>query len=82
MQCHDPHQPLSREAARADALCLACHEVRTPPAPTCRQTAGRACSSCHMPAVSPQDNLKFTNHWIGVYGSGRPLVPLGAHTGR
>ena len=75
MRCHDPHQPLSREAARDNGLCLDCHTDRTPPAAICRQAAGGKCASCHMPSVRPQDNLSFTNHWIGVYDSGKPLRP-------
>ncbi len=75
MRCHDPHGPLSRETARTAGLCVDCHETGRPPAPVCRQDTGRACSSCHMPAVRPQDGLRFTNHWIGVYDSGNPLRP-------
>ncbi len=75
MRCHDPHQPLSREAARDDGRCLDCHTDRTPPAPTCRQAPGLACASCHMPSVEPQDNLRFTNHWIGIYDQDMPLRP-------
>ena len=36
---------------------------------------GRTCSSCHMPAVAPQNNLRFTNHWIGTYDANRALRP-------
>ena len=75
MRCHDPHRPLSREAARDDGRCLDCHTGGTPPTETCRQAAGQACTSCHMPPVAPQGNLRFTNHWIGVYDPGRPLHP-------
>ncbi len=75
MRCHDPHEPLSRAAARQDGLCMECHIDSRPPATVCRQSAGRTCSSCHMPAVRPQDNLRFTNHWIGVYNPRRPLRP-------
>lgn len=75
MRCHDPHQPLSRAAAHDNALCLDCHTDGTPPAATCSLAAGRTCASCHMPSVRPQDNLSFTNHWIGVYDSGKPLRP-------
>ncbi len=75
IRCHDPHGPLSREAARADRNCLDCHSARRPPAATCRLTTGRTCSSCHMPPVRPQPNLRFTNHWIGIYDRGRPLRP-------
>ena len=76
MRCHDPHQLLSRDAARDDRSCLDCHTESTPPAATCRQNTGRECASCHMPLVEPQDNLRFTNHWIGIYERDRPLRPL------
>ena len=75
MRCHDPHGPLSAEAARAERRCLDCHADRSPPAAACRAAAGRACSSCHMPSVRPQDGLRFTNHWIGVYDTENPLRP-------
>ena len=75
MRCHDPHGPLSAEAARDNRHCLECHENRVPPAPVCRRTAGLACSSCHMPPVRPQEELRFTNHWIGVYDPENPLWP-------
>ena len=78
MRCHDPHGPLSAEEARDNRRCLDCHEGRVPPAPVCRQAPGRACSACHMPAVRPQDELRFTNHWIGVYDPGNPLRPIEA----
>jgi formate-dependent nitrite reductase cytochrome c552 subunit len=34
------------------------------------------CIDCHMPKVSPQIPLRFTNHWIGVYGPGAKLKPI------
>ena len=78
MQCHDPHGPLSADAARDNRVCLDCHGDRMPPAEVCGRTDGLACSSCHMPLVRPQDELRFTNHWIGVYDPRDPLKPLGA----
>ncbi len=75
MRCHDPHGPLSPETARESRRCLECHEDRLPPASVCLQAAGRTCSSCHMPPVMPQDELRFTNHWIGIYDADNPLRP-------
>ncbi len=75
MLCHDPHEPLSAEAARDERNCLACHAESTPPAEPCRQAASRDCVTCHMPPVLPQEELRFTNHWIGVYAPGNPLRP-------
>lgn len=75
MGCHDPHQPLSREVARDDRNCLDCHSTRRPPATVCRAASDQSCSSCHMPPVRPQSNLRFANHWIGIYDRDRPLRP-------
>ncbi len=75
MRCHDPHAPLSTEAARDNARCLDCHHAGRRPATVCRQDVSRSCSSCHMPPVRPQDELRFTNHWIGVYDADNPLRP-------
>ncbi len=29
----------------------------------------------HMPEVKPQSNLRFVNHWIGIYAPSKPLRP-------
>lgn len=65
--CHAPHQT----ATRVDA-CVDCHQK--PRHKTA--VAGRTCVSCHMPSVVPQANLKFANHWIGIYAAGKPLRPI------
>ncbi len=75
MRCHDPHGPLSADSARDNRRCLDCHDNRTPPSRVCRETTSQGCASCHMPSVMPQDELRFTNHWIGVYERGKPLRP-------
>jgi hypothetical protein len=68
--CHDPHAPLrTSDAAHYDARCATCHKA-TPA--TCRP----ACAGCHLPTVTPEPPLRFTNHWIGVYGEGAKLRPL------
>jgi tetratricopeptide (TPR) repeat protein/Zn finger protein HypA/HybF involved in hydrogenase expression len=70
--CHDPHQPLQKAAASYDARCTSCHPK---PAHT-TAVASRSCISCHMPQVAISANLKFTNHWIGIYDPlGRHLIP-------
>jgi hypothetical protein len=75
MGCHDPHEPLRRAAAAFyNQKCAACHSSGNhPPAAVCRAEPG--CASCHMPAVRPQPELVFHNHWIGVYAPGDPLRP-------
>ena len=75
MRCHDPHEPLERAAARAEGRCMDCHAEALPPVAACRQSPQRDCADCHMPVVEPQSNLRFTNHWIGVYDRSSLLRP-------
>lgn len=67
--CHEPHRPLQKSAAAYNQRCLACHAATT--AAACRTN----CIDCHMPRVSPQPALRFTNHRIGVYEGGSKLKP-------
>jgi tetratricopeptide (TPR) repeat protein len=72
LTCHAPHQPLQTAASSYDSRCISCHPkaVHTTP------LASRSCVSCHMPQVGVSPNLKFTNHWIGIYDQrGRNLMP-------
>ncbi|MBI1787549.1 MAG: cytochrome c3 family protein [Acidobacteria bacterium] len=72
LTCHPPHQGLERNAASYDRVCSSCHahpRHRT-------AVAGRTCAACHMPAVEPRPELRFANHWIGVYAPGKPLRPI------
>jgi Tfp pilus assembly protein PilF len=72
LTCHDPHQPLKTTASSYDARCLSCH----PKAAHTVSTVSRTCVSCHMPQVASSANLRFTNHWIGIYDPrGRNLIP-------
>ena len=32
--------------------------------------------TCHMPAVKLDENLRFANHWIGVFGKGQTLLQV------
>jgi hypothetical protein len=76
LTCHDPHAKLETDIARYNNKCTACHNsTRNQPKPVCVQDASAACASCHMPSVSPQPYLNFTNHWIGVYAEGSKLRP-------
>lgn len=63
LTCHKPHAALERTGY--DAKCSACHPL--PRHRSLAATAKRSCTSCHMPAVRPQPNLAFANHWIGIY---------------
>lgn len=72
LTCHDPHQPLKTAASAYDARCISCHAKVTHTTPI----ATRTCVGCHMPQVATSANLRFTNHWIGIYDpQKRKLVP-------
>lgn len=74
--CHQPHQPLQKAAPAYNERCRACHQPGgQTPALSCQTSARSNCINCHMPRVSPQPALRFTNHWIGVYGEGSQLKP-------
>jgi len=72
LSCHAAHQPLVKTAASYNQRCVGCHAA--PKHRTTREPRAN-CVDCHMPAVSPQPPLRFTNHWIGVYESGAKLRP-------
>jgi cytochrome c554/c'-like protein len=72
LTCHALHEPLRRDAASYTAKCAGCHsDQHRPPSAACTGD----CTLCHMPSVSPQAYLRFTNHWIGIYGDGAKLRP-------
>jgi hypothetical protein len=74
LTCHDPHERLRRnEPAYYNSKCVRCHSPKRHPALAARKPDN--CITCHMPKVTPQPNLAFANHWIGVYGEGRTLRP-------
>lgn len=74
LTCHDAHNSVEKNLKQYDAKCSNCHasvkhRTATP--------AATACVSCHMPSVPTNASLRFTNHWIGIYDSTRPMTPLG-----
>jgi hypothetical protein len=69
--CHAAHQPVSRNSTDYDRRCEGCHSARHKASVT-----RRSCVSCHMPEVKPSPDLRFANHWIGVYATGAPLRPI------
>jgi tetratricopeptide (TPR) repeat protein/Zn finger protein HypA/HybF involved in hydrogenase expression len=76
LTCHDPHSTLSRSAADYDKRCSGCHKtVRHRSA-----VAARSCVECHMPQVVISPHLRFTNHWIGIYGKGASQIPVPSAT--
>jgi len=75
--CHNPHQPLVREARAYDGKCLACHvssgsEKITAghPGKAC-PVSKQDCITCHMPKYEvPDMHYKYTDHRIRVAKAG------------
>ena len=77
LTCHGPHAKLQTQDEAYNERCRTCHTAKShPPKPICVAGQPANCVECHMPRVSPQPYLRFTNHWIGVYGNGAKLKPL------
>ena len=83
--CHNPHEPLVREAGFYDAKCLACHSAATnkatgdnpqsvqPGRPLPCPVSGERCVTCHMPKYpDPQFHGSFTDHDIRIVRPGDP----------
>ncbi|HYL63860.1 MAG TPA: cytochrome c3 family protein [Candidatus Methylomirabilis sp.] len=77
--CHNPHEPIVREAAFYDAKCLACHVVsgsevtHDHPGKAC-PVATKDCVTCHMPpAVIASMHAPFTDHCIRIARPGEPF---------
>jgi hypothetical protein len=78
--CHDPHQPLVREAEFYDKKCLRCHQS-SPHVPPATDRPGAACPvaasqciTCHMPKYElPSMHYKFTDHRIRVARKDAPF---------
>ena len=74
LSCHQAHQSLNATATTSyDARCASCHVKNAHTTPV---SARGSCVGCHMPQVAAGPNLKFTNHWIGIYDPrGQKLIP-------
>jgi Cytochrome c554 and c-prime len=71
LSCHKPHEDLRHEASYYNGICAGCH------ASAHASTRGMTnCIDCHMPRVTPQAPLRFTNHWVGIYGADSHLRPI------
>jgi len=78
--CHNPHEPLSKEAGSYDSKCLACHATSPTDRPT-KEHPGAACPVatkdciiCHMPRIEiPDMHAAFPDHLIRVVRPGAPL---------
>jgi hypothetical protein len=71
--CHDPHGGVERDPESYNRKCSNCHQS----VETGSHNAAGDCVSCHMPVVTTQPNLRFANHWIGIYSRDNPLQPRG-----
>jgi hypothetical protein len=70
--CHDPHQPLVRDAVAYDSKCEACHTIPGQKsaaghsAPGCK-VATSNCAGCHMAKYELREmHAKFTDHYIRI----------------
>ena len=78
--CHNPHEPLSKEASSYDSKCLACH-VASPTAKPDNDHPGAGCPvatkdciTCHMPKIEiPDMHTAFADHLIRVVRPGAPI---------
>lgn len=78
--CHNPHQPLEREATAYDAACLKCHansgaakEQVAAKQPAC-PVAKSKCTSCHMPKFDVGGmHHEFTDHNIRIVKANAPF---------
>ena len=76
--CHDPHEPLRRDQPDFyRQRCLECHEQGgRVPSEACEADRPSDCTDCHMPTVAVSSNLRFKNHWIGIYHGDDSLKPI------
>jgi len=70
LSCHSPHDGLRHDVNYYNGVCSGCHA-----SVHAKGASMTNCVDCHMPRISPQAPLRFTNHWIGVYGTGAKLKP-------
>ena len=78
--CHNPHEPLSKDAGGYDSKCLACH-LASPAAKPEKDHPGAACPvatkdciTCHMPKIDiPDMHTAFADHLIRVVRPGAPI---------
>jgi hypothetical protein len=74
LTCHNPHE--TGRSFSVNEKCVQCHPDSRPLHKSAAASQNPAnCVDCHMPLVSPQPPLRFTNHWIGIYRTGSKLKP-------
>jgi hypothetical protein len=79
--CHNPHQPLVREARAYDSRCLSCHASSKQSKPTTEQPGAACpvgkedCVTCHMPRYEvPDMHYTYTDHRIRIVKAGEPFL--------
>ena len=77
--CHNPHEPIVRDAGFYDSKCAACHVAsgaavtQDHPGKAC-PVAAKACVTCHMPpAVISSMHAPFTDHRIRIARENEPF---------
>ena len=78
--CHNPHQPLVREAQAYDSRCLSCHlsskQLKSAPdhmASAC-PVGKQGCVTCHMPKYEvPDMHYRYTDHRIRIMKAAEPF---------
>jgi len=80
VSCHNPHQPLVREARAYDKRCLSCHanskqSKSTTDQPGAACPVGKEdCVTCHMPRYEvPDMHYQYTDHRIRIVKAGEPF---------
>lgn len=67
LSCHGPHEAVVEDRPDSyNRVCNSCHTA------VHRKAEMSDCISCHMPRVSPNKGLTFTNHWIAKYSKVQP----------
>jgi hypothetical protein len=69
--CHDPHQPVVRDAGHYVQRCLSCHGQPGSSSKSCPVSPGTRCIQCHMPPVDVHRGITFHDHWIRVHPLGQ-----------
>ncbi len=64
--CHDPHRPMKAQDSAGSWQCMQCHGQAVKRYSSCSAGHIENCVRCHMPKVSMNRLLRFTDHWIRV----------------
>ena len=64
--CHDPHLPLGQQKLDGIWQCVQCHDGTPEKHGLCGAGQKKDCIGCHMPKVTGDVPVTFTDHWIRV----------------